>query len=75
MRVFPGDGTLSDQVAGLVRRLDRMDYEGGYSLLVFNKDYRQLPAHVVARLGIRSVDWVNNQALRRSLPLRQMRTG
>ena len=71
MRVFPGDGMLSDQVATLVRRLDRMDYDGGYSLLVFNKDYRQLPAHAVARLGIRSVDWVNNQALRRSLPLRR----
>ena len=75
MRVFPGDGTLSDQIASLVRRLDRMDYEGGYSLLVFNKDYRQLPAHTVARLGIRSVDWVNHQALRRNLPLRQTRAG
>jgi sugar phosphate isomerase/epimerase len=74
-RVFPGDGMLSSQVAALVRRLDGMDYAGGYSLLVFNKDYRQLPAHVVARLGIRSIAWVNDQALRRRLPLRQARTG
>lgn len=71
MRVFPGDGVQSDQVAALVRRLDGMDYEGSYSLLVFNKDYRQLPAHAVARLGIRSVGWIHDQALRRRLPLRR----
>ncbi|KAB0622919.1 sugar phosphate isomerase/epimerase family protein [Castellaniella defragrans] len=71
MRVFPGDGVQSDQVAALVRRLDGLDYEGSYSLLVFNKDYRQLPAHAVARLGIRSVGWIHDQALRRRLPLRR----
>ena len=71
MRVFPGDGMLGDPVAALVPRLDGMDYEGGYSLLVFNKDYRQLPAHAVARLGRRSIGWLNDQALRRRLPLRQ----
>lgn len=71
MRVFPGDGLLSNQVAGLVRHLDNQDYQGEYSLLVSNKDYQQLPAHVVARLGMRSIDWISNQALRRRLPLRQ----
>ncbi|MER1968985.1 sugar phosphate isomerase/epimerase family protein [Castellaniella sp. GW247-6E4] len=73
MRVFPGDGVLHDAVAAFVRHVDWMGYAGDYSLLVFNEDYRQLPAHAVARLGARSVTWVNTQVLRRRLPLNRLR--
>jgi sugar phosphate isomerase/epimerase len=71
MRVFPGSGVMHEQVAALVRHLDRIDYDGDYSLLVANEDYRQLPATVVAGLAARSVAWVNHQVLRRSLPIRR----
>lgn len=73
MRVFPGDGVLHDSVAAFVRHVDWLGYEGDYSLLVFNEDYRQLPAHAVARLGARSMAWVNTQVLRRRLPMNRLR--
>lgn len=74
-RVFPGHGVLHESVAAFVRHVDWMGYEGDYSLLVFNEDYRQLPAHAVAHLGARSMAWVNTQVLRRRLPLNRLRMG
>ncbi len=71
MPVFPGSGVFSDQVAAFVRHLDRMDYDGDYSLQVANEDYRQLPARAVAALGARSMAWVHQQILRRRLPIRR----
>jgi sugar phosphate isomerase/epimerase len=74
MRVFPGEGVLHEQVAAFVQRMDWLGYAGDYSFLVFNDDYRQLPAHIVARHGARAMAWVNNQVLRRRLPLNRLRT-
>src|SRR5450631_575483 len=37
-RVFPGEGVHSEQIAELVRRLDRLGYRGDYSFEVFNDD-------------------------------------
>jgi len=71
LRVFPGEGVHSDQVAALVRQLDEMGYRGDYSFEVFNDDYRQLPLPVVAARARRSVKWVTDQVSRRSLPLRR----
>jgi sugar phosphate isomerase/epimerase len=69
-RVFPGEGVHSAQVAELVRSLDRLGYRGDYSFEVFNDDYTQLPAAVVAERAKRSVKWLTDQVSRRSLPLR-----
>ncbi len=70
MRVFPGEGVHSGQVAEFVRRIDHIGYRGSYNFLVFNDDYQQLPPLVVAERARRSVKWVTDQVLRRSLPLR-----
>lgn len=73
LRVFPGDGLLHEKLAAFLRHLDWLGYDGDYSLLVFNEDYLALPAHVVAGLAARSTEWVNNQVLRRRLPLQRLR--
>jgi len=72
LRVFPGEGVHSDQVAALVRELDEMGYRGDYSFEVFNDDYRQIPLPVVAERARRSVKWVTDQVSRRSLPPRRL---
>ncbi|MFA7438870.1 sugar phosphate isomerase/epimerase family protein [Castellaniella sp.] len=71
MRVFPGSGVRQAQVAAFVRHVHWMGYAGNYSLLVFNDDYRQLPAHAVATMGAQAMAWVNTQVLRGRLPLRR----
>ena len=73
MRVFPGDGAHSTQLSEILRRLDRIGYRGDYSFLVFNDDYQQLPSQVVIDHAKRSVSWVTDQVLRRSLPIRGAR--
>ena len=70
LRVFPGEGVHSTQVAELVRTLDRLGYRGDYSFEVFNDDYAQLPHAIVAERARRSVKWLTDQVSRRSLPLR-----
>jgi sugar phosphate isomerase/epimerase len=70
-RVFPGEGVHSAQVASMVRALDDMGYRGDYSFEVFNDDYKALPLPMVAERARRSVKWVTDQVLRRSLPLRR----
>ena len=70
MRVFPGEGVHSAEVAELVRTLDRLGYRGDYSFEVFNDDYTQLPHAVVTERARRSVKWLTDQVSRRSLPLR-----
>lgn len=72
-RVFPGEGVMHEQLAAFVRHIDWLGYGGDYSFLVFNDDYRELPAHVVAQRASRAMAWVNNQALRRRLPLNRLR--
>ncbi len=68
-RVFPGEGVHSEQLAALVRRLDRNGFRGDYSFEVFNEDYRQLPAQIVCERARRSAYWVSQNVLKRGLPL------
>ena len=71
LRVFPGEGVHSAELAGMLRALDEMGYRGDYSFEVFNDDYVQLPLPVVTARAMRSVEWLLRQVPRRSLPLRQ----
>lgn len=71
LRVFPGEGAHSAELADLLRRLDRAGYRGDYSFEVFNDDYQQLPLAVVAQRAHRSAKWVTDQVLRRSLEMRR----
>ena len=68
-RVFPGEGVHSEQLAELVKRLDRLGYRGDYSFEVFNDDYQQLPLATVAERARRSALWLAEDVLRRSTPL------
>ena len=68
-RVFPGEGSHSDALAGLVCRLDRLGFRGDYSFDVINADYRQMPPAAVARRGLRAAQWLGENVLRRSVPL------
>ena len=70
-RVFPGEGVHSAEVAEFVRRLDDMGYRGDYSFEVFNDDYTQLPAALVAARARASVKWLTDRVSRRSLPMRR----
>lgn len=72
-RVFPGEGVHGEDVASLVRRLDRMGYRGNYSFEVFNDDYTQLPVDMVAARARRAAAWLTGQVARRSLPIRTQR--
>lgn len=70
-RVFPGQGVHAPELADLLRRLDRGGYRGDYSFEVFNDDFLQLPAAVVAHYAYQSAKWVTDQVLRRSLDMRR----
>jgi sugar phosphate isomerase/epimerase len=72
LRVFPGEGAHSEELAALIRALDRIGYDGDYSFEVFNDDYMQMqPARVAARAR-RSLEWITSHVSRRSLPVRRM---
>jgi sugar phosphate isomerase/epimerase len=71
LRVFPGEGAHSDELARMLRCLHRTGYRGDYSFEVFNDDYQQLAPGFVARRAHRSAKWVTDQVLRRSLQVRQ----
>lgn len=71
MRVFPGQGVHSAELATMLRKIDQIGYRGDISFLVFNDDYNQLPHAVVLEHAHRSAKWVTDQVLRRSLPLRR----
>jgi sugar phosphate isomerase/epimerase len=71
LRVFPGEGAHSDELAALIRALDRVGYEGDYSFEVFNDDYVQMQAARVAARARRSVEWITSHVSRRSLPVRR----
>jgi len=68
-RVFPGEGVHSEQIAELVRRLDRLGYRGDYSFEVFNDDYQQMPLPMVAERARRAAVWLGEDVLHRSVPL------
>ena len=46
-----------------------MGYRGDYSFEVFNDDYTQLPAPLVASRARQSVKWITDHVSRRSLPM------
>jgi len=72
-RVFPGEGVHSEQVAELVRKLDRAGYRGDYSFEVFNDDYVQLPLPVVAGRARRAAAWLCRNVPQRTLPAPRLR--
>jgi sugar phosphate isomerase/epimerase len=67
-RVFPGEGMHSAQLAEMVARLAAIGYAGDYSFEVFNEDYRQLPAPLVAERARVAAVWLGEDVLRRSAP-------
>jgi sugar phosphate isomerase/epimerase len=69
LRVFPGEGQHTDQVADLVLRLDALGFSGDYSFEVVNDDYRQLPLPFVAQRARAASAWLGEDVLRRSVPL------
>jgi len=68
LRVFPGEGVHSVELARMVRMIDRSGYRGDWSFEVFNDDYVQMPVDAVARRAWESAAWVASQSERRSLP-------
>ena len=69
LRVFPGEGAHSDELARLVTLLHGMGYRGDYSFDVANADYRQMPLATVAQRAWRAAQWLGEDVLRRSVPL------
>ncbi|WP_020656420.1 sugar phosphate isomerase/epimerase family protein [Massilia niastensis] len=70
LRVFPGEGSHSAELSGMLRRLDRARYRGDYSLEVVNDDYLQLPPELVCARALTAAKWITDQVLRRSLQVR-----
>jgi sugar phosphate isomerase/epimerase len=68
-RVFPGEGMHRAQIAELVMRLAAIGYRGDYSFEVYNEDYQQLPAALVAQRARAAAEWLGEDVLRRSAPL------
>ncbi|HSC22541.1 MAG TPA: sugar phosphate isomerase/epimerase [Casimicrobiaceae bacterium] len=71
LRVFPGEGSHSDAIAGLIRAVDRLGYAGDYSFEVFNDDYMQMSPSRVAERARRSLAWIVSRVSRGSLPVRR----
>lgn len=70
LRVFPGQGSHSAELSGMLRRLDRGGYRGDYSLEVVNDDYLQLAPEIPCERALAAAKWITDQVLRRSLPVR-----
>lgn len=68
-RVFPGEGAHSAQLAKFVLKLEAIGYFGDYSFDVYNSDYLQMPAEVIAERARRAADWLGETVLRRTLPV------
>ena len=69
LRVFPGEGVHSQDLAALTLKLHQLGYRGDYSFEVFNDDYQQMPLETVAQRARLSAAWLGEQVLRRSVPL------
>jgi len=59
-RNFPGQGELD--VAAFCRAVQRTGYRGPLSLEIFNDVFRLTPPLPVARDGLRSLQWIEDQA-------------
>ena len=71
LRVFPGEGAHSEDLAALIRAVDRIGYEGAYSFEVFNDDYLQMHPSRIAQRAKRALEWITGHVSRRSLPVRR----
>ena len=65
-RVFPGEGAHSEQLAKFIVKLEEIGYFGDYSFDVYNSDYLQMPAEVIADRARRAADWLGETVLRRT---------
>lgn len=65
-RLFPGQGELD--VAGFLRHLLAAGWAGMLSLEVFNDEFRAAPSRRIARDGMRSLVWLEEQVGRAPLP-------
>ncbi len=65
-RNFPGQGELD--VAGFLRDVLTAGYAGPISLEIFNDEFRAAPARRIARDGLRSLRWLDEQVGRAALP-------
>ena len=55
-----------------MRKLDEIDYRGGYSFDVYNDDYQQMPTEKVTDRARRAAEWLAEAVLRRALPVPDM---
>jgi sugar phosphate isomerase/epimerase len=67
--VLPGEGTNSQELAKLVVALDGLGYRGVYGLGARHDDFRRLPREAVVRRARSSALWLNEDVLRRLIPL------
>lgn len=65
-RLFPGQGELD--VARFLHDLLRTGWTGALSLEVFNDEFRAAPSRRIARDGLRSLLWLEEQVRRVALP-------
>ena len=69
LRLFPGEGPNSDELAAFVRKLDALGYTGIYSFDVYNDEYQQMDPEVVAGRARRAAEWLEETVLRRAMPV------
>ena len=69
LRVFPGEGMHSAWLAGLVRRLGAIGYDGDFIFSVFNDDYHQMDGARVAQRAARAASWMGEEVLKRAVPM------
>jgi sugar phosphate isomerase/epimerase len=72
-RVFPGEGAHSDALVALIAKLEENGYSGDYSFDVYNGDYLEMPADVIAGRGRTAADWLGEMVLRRTLEVPNMK--
>ncbi|NKC34223.1 bifunctional sugar phosphate isomerase/epimerase/4-hydroxyphenylpyruvate dioxygenase family protein [Falsiroseomonas selenitidurans] len=65
-RSFPGQGEL--EVPGFLREVLAAGYAGPISLEIFNDEFRAAPSRRIARDGLRSLVWLDEQAGLAPLP-------
>ncbi|MEO3475390.1 TIM barrel protein [Roseomonas sp. CAU 1739] len=65
-RLFPGQGELP--VTAFLRDLLASGWNGTLSLEIFNDEFRSAPSRRIARDGLRSLDWLEEQVGRVLLP-------
>jgi len=65
-RLFPGQGELP--VAAFLQEVLEAGYDGPLSLEIFNDEFRAAPSRRIARDGLRSLIWLEEQAGTRPLP-------